>query len=46
MNFITMVHSLLGYRLGMYHVVTMDGLYDSLVELLDFDARAKVVIKK
>ena len=45
MNFITMIHSLLGYRLGMYHVVTMDALYDSLMELLDFDERAKVMIK-
>ena len=46
MNFITMIHSLLGYRLGMYRVVTMDALYDSLMELLDFDERAKVMIKK
>lgn len=45
MNFITMIHSLLGYRFGMYRVVTMDALYDALMELLDFDAKAKVMIK-
>lgn len=45
MNFITMVHSILGYRLGFYHVFTMSGLYDGLMELLDFDDKAKALKK-